>query len=248
MGKGSKAQAIGRRVHRYVNQRRESHGRSELTGHEKLVSTALSHSRTIAQSGDFSHNAGGSTPQGRCSGFRGVSENIFKTQDNGRPPSSIAGEAVKNWMNSAGHRQNILRKRSSLDGVGVWISGNQVYITHNFAHGRGTIVGITDALSGNSSTGSRAFSWAVNAGSAALTFPYHPLRVIKSDWWQILPRHRQKNLTLGVLLGVIMGWSITPATINSLPGKVIEGGPQSLVYQGVIGMFLLSWAYNRWIS
>jgi len=103
------------------------------------MSYAESYSESLAESRTLSHEVNGTSPQNRCRGFRGVSENIFKTQDDGRRPSSIAREAVEWWMDSPGHRQNILSDAVSVDGVGVWISGNHIYITQDFARGRGVL-------------------------------------------------------------------------------------------------------------
>lgn len=49
MGEKRKARAIGARVHRYVNQRRENDGLSALQGSSKLVSYAEFHSQTMAK-------------------------------------------------------------------------------------------------------------------------------------------------------------------------------------------------------
>jgi uncharacterized protein YkwD len=44
----------------------------------------------------------------------------------------LATETVNGWMNSPGHRINILTPHFQSEGIGVSISGNQVYLTQNF--------------------------------------------------------------------------------------------------------------------
>ena len=45
----------------------------------------------------------------------------------------IAERAVTGWMNSPGHRQNILTPRYEIEGIGVAFSAdNKIYITENF--------------------------------------------------------------------------------------------------------------------
>lgn len=241
MGKRGKARAIGAHVHRYVNERRENHSRVRLQGHEQLISNAESHSRTMAKTGHFAHDAGGTTPQQRCSGFHGVSENISKPHDSGRSPPSIAGEAVKSWMNSRGHRENILRRESRIDGVGVWIEGNEVYITHNFAESRD----IRNVEVDLPKLRKEGLSWAKRTADRALVLPYLPLRAVKRDWWRTLPQYRQKNLTMGMLIGLIIGWTVSPTIIAGIPHVLINGGKNAMIYRGVAGAFVISWLYQK---
>lgn len=79
--------------------------------------------------------------------FLGLAENIFQNNlydrvwyTNGIPTSyewntvdEIAESTVLGWMNSPGHRQNILTPHFYSEGIGVAISGDdKVYITQNF--------------------------------------------------------------------------------------------------------------------
>ena len=47
-------------------------------------------------------------------------------------PNAIADKIMTNWMNSSGHRANILSTNFSSIGVGVYKSGNRVYATQEF--------------------------------------------------------------------------------------------------------------------
>ena len=49
-----------------------------------------------------------------------------------RGVNAIASATVDGWMNSPGHRANILTSYFQSTGIGVAISGNEVYLTQNF--------------------------------------------------------------------------------------------------------------------
>lgn len=42
------------------------------------------------------------------------------------------GDAVQGWMESQGHRENILRPEFRETGIGVWRTGNTYYFTQLF--------------------------------------------------------------------------------------------------------------------
>jgi uncharacterized protein YkwD len=111
----------------------------------------------MAKNNYFSHtNLQGLDPTGRGSqvGYscykdygsyytHGIAENIFQTQHstthNGItvnelvPSETIAQSTVDGWMNSPGHRQNILTSTYDHEGIGVAISSDKkVYVTENF--------------------------------------------------------------------------------------------------------------------
>ena len=73
----------------------------------------------------------------------GISENIFNTHHdttyNGITVNDfesievMAQKTVNGWMNSPGHRKNILTSTFDREGIGIGIaSDNTVYITENF--------------------------------------------------------------------------------------------------------------------
>jgi uncharacterized protein YkwD len=136
MGKKGKARAIASRVHQYVNSRRADRGISRLSGSRDLAAIAEQYAHEMAKRGRVGHSVDGSNPQDRGTGFVGVSENCAGGFGSRRSTGSIAEEAVGRWMQSRGHRQNILRKRSKIDGVGCWIRHGDVYLVHMFARRR----------------------------------------------------------------------------------------------------------------
>lgn len=80
--------------------------------------------------------------------YTGIAENIFMTYRYGsrqtrygpngttvwfdwKTQDQIAREVVGGWMNSPGHRANILQGRHDLQGLGIVQAGDQLYITQN---------------------------------------------------------------------------------------------------------------------
>ena len=61
----------------------------------------------------------------------GLAENIFNVS-NTALHANIADEIVTGWMNSPGHRQNMLDPSFDRIGVGVTFKGRTVYATQNF--------------------------------------------------------------------------------------------------------------------
>jgi len=47
-------------------------------------------------------------------------------------PTALANQFMTNWMNSEGHRKNILSTNFESIGVGVYKAGNRVYATQEF--------------------------------------------------------------------------------------------------------------------
>ncbi|HEY9699519.1 MAG TPA: CAP domain-containing protein [Trichocoleus sp.] len=116
-----------------INQIRLQKGLSELRFNEKLTVVARRYSKEMAEKNFFSHNS----PQGdtvvervRAEGvyYIMVGENLFRGTNLPQPVSI----AVSGWMNSPGHRANILRSEYRETGVGVWRIGNTYYMTQLF--------------------------------------------------------------------------------------------------------------------
>ncbi len=120
-------------VHQRINQVRQQHHLNQLQVDERLARVARQHSRQMARQNFFSHTspAGDTVVQRVRSAhvsYWVVGENLFKSVNILNPvPSSIQG-----WMNSPGHRQNILQPEFTQTGVGVWRNGNTYYITQVF--------------------------------------------------------------------------------------------------------------------
>ncbi|MCP3960246.1 MAG: hypothetical protein GY719_20580 [bacterium] len=107
-----------------VNEIRRAHGRDPLTADGMLDVAAQRHAEDMQRRGYYDHDS----PEGESSrqrvkatgykGARTVGENIAKglfTPD----------EVVHRWMNSSGHRRNILTKRVTEMGLGVAVGVNE---------------------------------------------------------------------------------------------------------------------------
>lgn len=144
--------AVERLVHEEVNDRRTEHDLDRIAWDSTVASVSRAHSRDMADRDYFSHtNPEGEGPYDRYRavdrGCRGYGENIAMTWA-GRPVDTGDGDAetyvteeeiaeslVEQWMNSQGHRENILRPEWDSGGVGVYATDDgQLFATHNFCH------------------------------------------------------------------------------------------------------------------
>lgn len=121
------------RVRQRINAIRQEHGLETLQANEKLAKVARAYSREMAAKNFFSHvdpEGGNPAERVRAGGlsYRVVAENLFKSTNAAEPVPL----AVKGWMTSPGHRENILREGVTETGVGVWREGNTYYITQLF--------------------------------------------------------------------------------------------------------------------
>ncbi len=152
---------LERQVHQLTNEYRTQNGLSSLSWDDELSNIARSHSQDMASRNYFSHETPeGTNPTGRgtSQGYKcekiignimyiGIAENIFqnnlayKVWYTGGIPTSYewnsqeesAQTTVDGWMDSTGHRKNILTKSFDREGIGIEIAtDDKVYITQNF--------------------------------------------------------------------------------------------------------------------
>ena len=137
-------------VHRLINLEREKYGLQTLEYDEKLASVAKLHSIDMADDEYFAHETPeGLTPTDRASKsdytcqyqignliYSGIGENLYMVQGPTvsitYTPQSIAESAVSGWMDSPGHKKNILTSNFSKEGIGVSISEFTIHVTENF--------------------------------------------------------------------------------------------------------------------
>ena len=148
-------------VYTYTNEQRTKNGLSELRLDPRLADIARSHSDDMADRNYFAHDTPEGldpTARGLKGGYNchkelgdgyyteGIAENIAQnwlytsymtkgvyTSYNWHSEESLAREIVDGWMNSAGHRQNILTSGYDRIGIGIGISEDDaVYATQNF--------------------------------------------------------------------------------------------------------------------
>jgi len=147
-------------IHNNVNEQREAVGLKPLILDSKLSDIARKHSQDMVENNYFSHYnslGGGPTERAAKVGYicqkrvgnsirSGIAENCHLdylyssiTKVNGIPfydwntPEQIALSTINGWMNSPGHRSNLLNSGYDCEGIGVAISSDdKVYVTQDF--------------------------------------------------------------------------------------------------------------------
>ena len=130
-----------------LNRERRNHGLPRLRGNGKLRRSATRYSRQMVRRNFFSHvSPGGSTPTERIrrAGYlRGarswaIGENLAWGSGGYASPLGT----VRSWMNSPGHRANILRRDFRAIGIGIALgapgtrAGNAATYTTHFGRRR----------------------------------------------------------------------------------------------------------------
>jgi uncharacterized protein YkwD len=112
-----------------VNSDRAANGLGPLSWNPQLGCLAQDHSNTMAQTGNFSHRDLSVTiRQPAYANYASLGENILVG------PNTMSGGAMEDaWMNSPGHRANILS--SNFDSIGIavgWSPDGRIWATQNF--------------------------------------------------------------------------------------------------------------------
>ena len=152
---------LAQRIHAQINKERKKHDLSALAWSNDLSRIAEKHSRDMESRNYLSHDSpegkgfsyryrqGGYACEIRVGSFVYIgAENVAlshlynsMTREDGiayynwNSPQEIAQRTVSGWMNSPGHRKNILEPHWRHEGIGVRIEttpGNKIYITQNF--------------------------------------------------------------------------------------------------------------------
>jgi uncharacterized protein YkwD len=150
-----RTEEIERLIFDKTNAEREARGLHELTWDSSLANTSREHSVDMAQNDFFSHvNLKGEDPTDRARRHSfnveksigggafmvGIGENIGEMPTGNivgigyvsHDPDSIATAQVQSWMESPGHRSNILDPQYDKLGVGVAYDGMCYISTQNF--------------------------------------------------------------------------------------------------------------------
>lgn len=129
------------RVVEMVNDERARRRLARLRVDQTLRAIARNHDDDMLARGFFSHvNPSGEAPQDRIErqhrrlvGVTG--ENIWESSGEfASQHADLAAEMMKGWMESAGHRENILRAEFTDIGVGVCAAGREIRATQDFAN------------------------------------------------------------------------------------------------------------------
>ena len=123
-------------IYNKVNEERAKANLSPLSYNSTLENYARVKSKDMGDRGYFSHN----DPEGRYitdkmreDGFSysAWAENIAYISGN-TDANYLATTFMNNWMNSAGHRANILTTNCNSIGIGVYVINGKVYATQEF--------------------------------------------------------------------------------------------------------------------
>lgn len=121
------------RVRQQINRIRQQQNLSELRQNDRLAEVARAYSRRMATEHFFSHTSpSGDSMVQRVQAAKiryfVLGENLFRGTNLPNPVNS----AVQGWMQSPGHRENIVRPEFRETGIGVWRVGNTYYFTQLF--------------------------------------------------------------------------------------------------------------------
>ena len=137
------------RVHELVNEARIDHGLEPLAYNDILSDIARLHSEDMGRRGFFEHES----PEGnnfvdryknagfRCSSIMGNAvfnggENLVQIEHKVIIPffnvEQFADSIVSGWLESEGHRENILRSEFIAEGIGIELTFNKIIGTQNF--------------------------------------------------------------------------------------------------------------------
>jgi uncharacterized protein YkwD len=134
LGQSGPQTELERHIFDQVNRERRHHGLAELRWNEPLAEEARRHARSMANRGFFSHDdpvRGNLAKRLRESGvpWRKCAENIY--EERGYPDA--AKSAVKAWMESKGHRRNMLDPEMADTGAGGAADArDQVVVVQDF--------------------------------------------------------------------------------------------------------------------
>ena len=120
-------------IHQRINEIRQENNLKPLRKNEKLVQVAREYSRQMAVKNFFDHTSPAGDKVGQRVHSAGViywvvGENLFKSVNIREPVEP----AVKGWMKSPRHRENILYPTFTETGIGIWRQGNAYYVTQVF--------------------------------------------------------------------------------------------------------------------
>lgn len=105
------------RIHDKINEERTRHGLAPLAWNEDNAGDARLWSQQMYTSNKFEHSTT------FC-----MAENIYMKEGGPMP----ASEPVDAWMESPGHKANILRTSFHSEGIGIYTDGHATYVTQNF--------------------------------------------------------------------------------------------------------------------
>ncbi len=132
------AEEIETGIHEKINEERAKAGLPLLSLNAQLATLARAHSADMLTNNYFAHDdAAGCSSSCRLtnSGFAWSmsGENIYVMNGYSIAVDKVVGMAIESWMDSAGHRENILNPNFTEEGIGIAFAGFKLYATEDFA-------------------------------------------------------------------------------------------------------------------
>ena len=132
---------IEREIVRLMNDERSEKRLSSMSEHDRLSDIADAHSADMNDRNFFGHtNPDKCDPACRADHanypYRALAENIYSLSFSRGSATQIAEHVVEGWMESSGHRANILDSRWDRTGVGVEVDGDRIYVTALYSEDR----------------------------------------------------------------------------------------------------------------
>jgi len=124
------ANQVERSIAKYTNAQRRSHGKRAVVRSSCVDRYAEGWVAHLRKTGRMAHRNWRTIVRGCHKSY--ASENIARYSA-GASADRLARTIVRMWMNSAGHRRNLLSPRARTMGVGVAKSGGRWFVVQNFA-------------------------------------------------------------------------------------------------------------------
>jgi hypothetical protein len=128
--------ALSAMIVQETNRVRQMYGLSGIVDDPQLRDTASRHSRNMAENGFWGHiDPQGRTPYKRVAeedaSFTGrVAENLWMCEGCDQLSlEKLPKQIVATWLNSPGHRENLLNSQLTHAGIGISITGGTVHVT-----------------------------------------------------------------------------------------------------------------------
>lgn len=119
-------ESLEKQVFELINQERAKNGLSELQWSDELADVAREHSQDMAYNNYFNHtDLNGGKPSDR---IKAAGITYMACAENIAAGSSTAEAVVQQWMNSEGHRANILNPNLNKLGVGLCVEASSQYV------------------------------------------------------------------------------------------------------------------------
>lgn len=136
---------IARKLPAKINDARERHGCERLTHIDGLNAIATEYAETLTHADTFDHFQDGS-PNDRAPEYIGVLENLYRRQPSGFDAERTATAAVQSWLNSKGHRENLLDTSVRLGGIGVATTTPRIYVVQMLADEKKATASLRDRV------------------------------------------------------------------------------------------------------